>query len=97
MHLDIDKKQVMRALITLSVEKALLDIGKPVLDKVAYILYKKHQCYFADFYEHPDYLNDVLIDIFGRSYYTIAQTIKAELSEMLEEKGVARLVNTIGA
>jgi hypothetical protein len=62
--LDIDKKQVMRALIALSVEKVLLDIGKPVLDKVTTKLYKEYQCHMPDCYEHPDYLNNVLRSVF---------------------------------
>jgi hypothetical protein len=97
MGLDVDKKQVIRALIAFSVEKVLSDIGKPILDKVVNRLYEKHQCYFADCYEHPNYLNDVLRDVFGSSCYTIAQSIKTELTELLEDKDVLRLVNTIGA
>jgi hypothetical protein len=93
--LDVDKKQIMRALIAFSVEKVLLDIGKPVLDKVAAKLYKEYQCYIPDCYEHPDYLNSVLRSIFGNSYVTIAQSIKLELNEHLEDKAVLRLINTI--
>lgn len=87
----------MRALIAFTVEKALLEIGKPILDKVAGRLYEEYRCYFADCYEHPDYLNDVLRDVFGSSHYTIAQSIKAELAEVLEDEAVLRLVNIIGA
>ncbi len=95
--MDIDKKQVMRALITFSIEKVLSEIGKPVLDKVAARLYKEHQCYIPDCYEHPDYLNNVLRSVFGNSYVAIAQSIKLELSEHLEDKVVLRLVNIIGS
>ena len=86
----------MRALIALSVEKVLLDIGKPMLDKVANRLYKEYHCYIPECYEHPDYLNNVLKSIFGNSYFTISEAIKSELKEHLEDKVVLKLVNTIG-
>jgi len=94
--LDIDKKQVMRALIALSIEKVLLDIGKPMLDKVTNRLYKEYQCYLPDCHEHPDYLNNVLRSVLGNSYITITEAIKLELKENLNDKTVLRLVNTIG-
>jgi len=96
MYLDIDKKQVMKALIAFSVEKVLLDTGKPVFDKVATRLYKEYQCYIPDCYEHPDYLDNVLRSVFGNSFAVIAQSIKSELIEHLEDKAVLKLVNTIG-
>ena len=85
----------MRALIALSIEKVLLDISKPMLDKVAAKLYKEYHCYIHDCYEHPDYLNNVLRSVFGNSYVTIAKSIKLELIEHLEDKAVLRLINTI--
>ena len=86
----------MRALIALSVEKVLLDIGKPVLDKVASKLYSEYHCYLPDCYEHPDYLNNVLRSVFGNSYFSIAEAIKLELNEHLKDSAVLRIVNTIG-
>ena len=95
--MDIDKKQIMKALVAFSVEKVLLVIGKPILDKVANRLYMEYQCYIPDCYEHPDYLNNVLRSIFGNSYFAIAEAIKLELNEHLEDKTVLKLVNTIGS
>ena len=93
--MEIDKKQIMRALIAFSIEKVLLDIGKPILDKVANKLYSEYQCYIPDCYEHPDYLNNVLRSVFGNFYFTIAEAIKLELNDHLEDKSVLKLVNTI--
>jgi len=86
----------MRALVAFSVEKVLLDIGKPILYKVTDRLYKQYHCYIPDCYEHPDYLNNVLRSVFGNSYSTISEAIKLELNEHLEDKAVLKLVNTIG-
>ncbi len=90
--MDIEKKQVMKALVGFCVEKVLLDISKPTFEKVANRLYKEYQCYIPDCYEHPEYLNKVLRSIFGNSYVTIVQSIKSELAEHLEDKAIIRLV-----
>ena len=86
----------MKALTSFYIEKVLLDIGKPILDKVYIKLYKEYHCYIPDCYEHPDYLNNVLKSIFGNSHVAIAQSIKIELMEHLEDSTVQRMVNAIG-
>ncbi len=94
--LDLDKKQLMKALTGLAIENALLDIGKPVLEKVANKLFKEYHCHIPDCYEHPEYLNDVLRDVFGNPYSTIVQSIKLESSEHLDDVAVLRLVKIAG-
>lgn len=94
--MDLDKKQLMKALTGLGIEKALLEIGRPVLEKVSNKLFKEYQCYIPDCYDHPEYLNDVLRDVFGNSYSTIVQSIKLELSEHLDDGAVLRLVKIAG-
>ncbi len=81
----LDKDQLRKALVGLSVEKVLLDLGKPVYDKVVNQLYKDYKCYLPDCYEYPEYLNLVLKKIFGESYHTIADAIKIELGENIHE------------
>ena len=93
--MDIDKKHVMKALITFSVEKVLLSIGKPALDKVASKLHNEYKCYIPDCYEHPDYLNNVLRSVFGNSHVAISEAIKLELIDHLEDKSVMKLVKVI--
>jgi hypothetical protein len=90
--MNIDKKQVMKALMAFCVEKVLFDVGKPVLNKVTSRLYNEYHCYLPDCYEHPEYLNNVLRSVFGNSYVTIISSIKSELSEHLEDEAVLRLI-----
>jgi hypothetical protein len=94
--LDLDKRQLMKALTGLAIEKALLEIGKPVLEKVANKLFKEYQYHIPDCYEHREYLNDVLRDVFGNPYSTIVQSIKLESSEHLDDVAVLRLVKIAG-
>jgi hypothetical protein len=94
--LDIDKKQIMRALVGFCVEKVLLDIGKPAYEKVENRLYKEYQRYIPDCYDSPECLNSVLRSIFGNSYVAIVESIRQELSEHLDDEAVLRLVKIVG-
>ena len=56
----LDSKDSLKALVGLVIEKTLLDIGKPVYEKVTDSLYKKYHCYIHDCFEKPEYLKAVL-------------------------------------
>ena len=94
--MDFDKKELMKALATFSIEKVLLGMGKPVLEKVAKKLEKDYKCYIPDCYDHPEYLEGVLKSVFGNSHKSIVQNIRAELVENLDDSGIRKLVQTIG-
>ncbi len=94
--MDLDKHDVMKAITTLSIEKVLLDIGKPMLDKVTNDLQKQYKSYIPDCYEHPEYLESVLKSIFGNSYDKIVDSIKTELQEYSYDQGIQTLIKTIG-
>ncbi len=93
----VDKKQVMQALTILAIEKALLNIGKPVFDKVVNKLQKDFHCYLSDCYYHPEYLDSTLKSLFGNSSSTIVKSIKEELIENMDDDGICLLVQKIGA
>lgn len=90
-----DTEQLRKALVSLAVERVLLDIGEPVYEKIVKQLSKDYKCYLPDCYEHPEYLNKVLKKIFGNSYLTIVESIKKELNEQIEEKSVEIFVTII--
>ena len=87
--MDIDKIQVERALIHFAIEKALLGIGDRTFKQVGDSLFKKHGCYFADCLEHPEYLKDVLGEIFGRASIAIINSIQIDLKEFTETKTIS--------
>ena len=93
----VDKKIVMKALTSVAIEKALLDIGKPFLNKVSNKLQKEYNCYIPDCYEHPEYLDNVLRSIFGNSTGTVVESIRELLAEYLDDDGIHLLVQKIGA
>ena len=94
--MDFERKQLMKALAALAIERVLLEAGKPIFEKVSNKLQKEYKCYIPDCYDHPDYLGDVLKSIFGNSYVTIVEQIKRELVEYSDDKDMELLIKTIG-
>jgi hypothetical protein len=89
---NLERGDIMKALTTIAIEKALLSIGKPVLDKVTVELYKQYRCYIPDCYEHPENLESILKSIFGDSYSQIVNSIKDELQDHIQDQGILALV-----
>ena len=94
-NMNLDNEQLRKALVSLSVERTLLKIGKPVYDKVVKQLSREYDCYLPDCYEHPEYLNKVLKKIFGNSYIPIVEAIKNELDDQLMEKPIEIFIRAI--
>ena len=86
---------VRKALVSLAVEKALFEIGKPVYEIVIEALYKEYHCYLPDCYEHPEYLNEVLKKLYGNAHEVIVKSIKKQLDEFSNHKHIARFLSVI--
>jgi hypothetical protein len=76
-----DLPSVKDALVSLSIERSLSEISEAVCENVGNKLYKKYKCYFHDCLEHPDYLVDVLKQVFGDGYISIVNNINKKLEE----------------
>ena len=86
---------VRKALISLAVENALFEIGKPVYEKVIESLYKEYHCYLPDCYEHPEYLNETLKRLYGNAHDIIVESIEKQLDEFSNHKHIARFLSII--
>ena len=84
-----------KGLTVLVMEKTLLDVGKPVYDTVLYLLDKRYHCYLSDCYEHPEYLNEILKELYGNSYVVIAEKIKKQLEEFSYKANVGKFIEVI--
>ena len=82
-------------LTILAIEKTLLDIGKPIYDKVVSMLDKNYHCYLTDCYEHPEYLSQILKESYGNSQNVIIESIKNELEEFSYKELVERFLKVI--
>jgi hypothetical protein len=87
--------QVKKALISFTIEQTLLNLGKPTLDKVSDALYAKYNCYFSDCLDHPEYLADILKEIFGNGHHVIINRIKERLDKFEDQEPISNFVATI--
>ncbi|HZI70020.1 MAG TPA: hypothetical protein VFD60_02555 [Nitrososphaeraceae archaeon] len=93
--MEYDYDIVRKALVSLAVEKALFEIGKPVYEKVIETLYKEYHCYLPDCYDHPEYLNDILNNLYGGAHDVIVKSIKKQLDEFSNHKHIAKFLAVI--
>jgi len=84
-----------RALVTLVIERNLIDISKPLYDKVISTLKKEYNCYLPDCYEHPEYLTEILKRLYGNAHHTIVKSINKQLEEFSYNKPIARFLEVI--
>jgi hypothetical protein len=93
--LDATDDQIKKALVTLAIEHVLLEIGKPILEKVTSKLFQEYHCYIPDCYEKPEYLNKVLKDLFGNSHIEIVKSINKRLEQFASQKSINRFLKII--
>ena len=89
----ISKNLAQKALVTLVIEQTILELdGTSLYDKLVEILFKKHKANVPDCYEHPEYLNEALKEMFGDAYKPVIEKIKKELDEFLEDKQISNFI-----
>ncbi len=90
------KDQMKVALVTYAVEQSLLEKGgSETLQSVISILEKKYNAKIEDCYEHPDYLHDVIEELYSDSAKEIAKSIKSKLEEFEYQDPIAHFMKEI--
>ena len=84
-----------KVLIIAAIEKSLLEIGKPDLNKVKQRLMEDYNRTLADCYDEPEFLNRILKDIYGKAHVTIVESIKKNLDNMSSSKPVKEFLKMI--
>ena len=93
---DIDNNKILlKSLVSLSIEKTLLEIGKPEYEKVVNKLREDHKCSLPDCFDNPEYLKRVLCDLFGKSYDCILECIKENLAKFKSEELVQKFLTVM--
>lgn len=90
--MDMSDVQIKKALITFSIEKALLQMGHPVFLKVTNTLKTDYNCYVPDCYEHPEYLKRILADLYGNAHTTIIDSIKENLEDFSHQPAIRQFL-----
>ena len=88
---------VNKALVSLTIERVLINMGKPAYDKVIHALYKKYHCYLTDCYEHPEYLNVVLRELYGNAHHVMVESIRKELKEFSHKEPVENFLKVLSS
>lgn len=95
-HMASDSHEdAQKALVSFVIERVLLNMGQLALDEVGHRLYEKHQCYFSDCLQNPQYLREVLEELFGDSYKSITDQIQKRLAELHDQKPIANFLGVI--
>ncbi|WP_268543910.1 hypothetical protein [Candidatus Nitrosotenuis cloacae] len=68
------------------VKKVLLETGQPTYEKVIQKLRDDYNCNIRDCYDYPEYLNNVLKEIFGDRYTVITESIKEQFKDYANQK-----------
>ena len=93
---DIDNNKILlKSLVSLSIEKTLLGIGKLEYEKVVNKLREDHKCSLPDCFDNPEYLKRVLCDLFGKSYDCILECIKENLVKFKSEELVQKFLTVM--
>lgn len=85
-----------QALISFTIAQALQKISPSTVEEVGRRLHAKHGCYFSDCLEHPEYLKDILHEVFGNNgAYAIIKTIKEDLAEVENQQPIDKFLKII--
>ena len=87
---------VFRSVVTVSVEKALLEVGKFELDSVVYRLKENYNCEISDCLAHPEYLKEILCELFGNSHEIILNSIQESFAKTRMEQPLVNFLNVLG-
>jgi len=80
---------VKKALVSISVEESLLEIGgSKLLHEVFRILFEKFHCYLPDCYDNPAYLQGALADLDSGTVNVFLESLNEKLEEYAYQKPI---------
>jgi len=88
--------EVFKSVVAVSVEKALLEIGKFELDSVVYRLKENYNCEIYDCLDHPEYLKQILCELFGNSHEIILKSIQGSFKKTMMEQPLVNFLTVLG-
>jgi len=93
--MDATDTQIKKALVAFAIEKALINMGEPVFEKVAKTLKDDYDCYIPDCYDHPEYLKRILSDLYGNAHIAIINSIKNGLRDFSKQESINRFISVL--
>jgi len=88
-----DTEKVKKALVSLALEEALLEIGSTkLLHDVFRILYEKYQSYLPDCYDHPEYLSGIFTELDSGISDVFLELLNEKLVEFSYQKPIGEFL-----
>ena len=85
----------MKAIVVFAIEHTLLKISKNTLEKVQAELRQKYKSDISDCYDHPEYLSEVLKDLFGDSHHDVVRDVNRYLDEFAYQRPISEFLDKI--
>ena len=89
------RDDIRQALVMLAIEKTMLEFNKQIYDLVIRRLDEKYHCGISECYERPDYLQQILRELFGNASETIMKNIGKYLEEFSDQKQIKEFIDVI--
>ena len=80
--------QMKKTMVTLALKNTLLELGVQEYDKVMSLLQKDYNATLEDCYENPEYLKQILKDLFGDSYEDILNSLNENMKDISTQKEI---------
>ncbi|MBI5378332.1 MAG: hypothetical protein HZA82_06885 [Thaumarchaeota archaeon] len=77
-----------KSIVVSAIEEVLNEFGSTTFETVVARLYQKHRCLLTDCYKKPQYLQEVLEELYGRCHIVILESIKKYLEKDLSNASV---------
>jgi two-component system chemotaxis response regulator CheY/two-component system response regulator (stage 0 sporulation protein A) len=82
------ENQMKKTMVTLALKNTLLELGIQEYDKIVSMLQKDYTCTLEDCYENPEYLRNILKDLFGDSYPDILNSLSENMKDIMSQQSV---------
>jgi len=91
----MNETEMFKSVVTVSVEKALLEMGVLELDLVKSRLEEEYDCEISNCLEHPEYLKQILCELFGNSHEVVLKSIHESFQKTNMEKPLENFLTVL--
>ncbi len=92
---DTSDLDVKKALVTLVIQEALIEVSKVMFELVFERLRKDYNCYISDCYNHPECLKDTLRYFDDEFYELIVNKITKKLEKLSYQKPIKEFLTIL--
>ena len=91
------ENQMKKTMITLALKNTLLELGIQEYDKVVSLLQKDYSCTLEDCFENPEYLRNILKNLFGDSYPDILNSLSENMKSITSQQTVKDFLHALSS